>query len=183
MTKLSNIDVAFLNVCSLTGKVREVADFIRSRGINVMALAETWLKPDVTDGELSIPHFTLHRKDRCDRPGGGVAIYCHETLNIRRRKDLESDLEVIWIEISDSGRTTLLGCVYRPPSALVEYWQALQANISQAMSGRQTQTILVGDFNVDLQNQHSPGFQHLHQLLVQFDLTNYVTSATRVTSH
>eukprot|EP00117_Sycon_ciliatum_P000230 scpid72624/ scgid6379/ len=63
---------------------------------------------------FTIPHFKLHRKDRLQQRGGGVGIYCHESVLARRRTDLETDLELLWIEVSVSGGiVVLVGCCYR----------------------------------------------------------------------
>eukprot|EP00117_Sycon_ciliatum_P021456 scpid108601/ scgid2488/ len=87
-----SLSVGFLNVCSVRRKVAEVQTFISTRGIHALAIAETWLTPDVSDQELSIPHFKLYRRDRPDQRGGGVAVYCHESLAFRQRADLQCEL-------------------------------------------------------------------------------------------
>ena len=84
MTKRRPLTISFLNVCSIRYKLDEIRDFIESRGISIFAVAETWLKPDIADGEVDIPHFNLFRKDRINHRGGGVALYCHEDLQIRK---------------------------------------------------------------------------------------------------
>ena len=117
-TEMNNklITIGFLNVCSLRGKVEEVGRFMSSRGITVFGVAETWLKPSIGDGELTIAHYNLHRKDRLHRHGGGVCIYYHESLAVQRRADLESDdLEVLWLDVGGSSSCLRIGCGYRPP--------------------------------------------------------------------
>ena len=97
------LPISFLNVCSLTRKVTEVQQLITSRGIKLMCLAKTWLNSNVDDGEVSIPHFAIHRRDRGQR-GGGVAIYSHDSLLVRRCTELESEhLEVIWLKYCKTG--------------------------------------------------------------------------------
>ena len=61
---MSTATISFLNVCSVVRKTREVKDLLSTRGIHVLGLAETWLKPSVSDGEVAIPNYTMHRKDR-----------------------------------------------------------------------------------------------------------------------
>ena len=55
-----------------------------SSGIHLFGIAETWLKPSVSDGEISIPNCMLFRKER-RLHGGGVCVYCHKSIAIRRR--------------------------------------------------------------------------------------------------
>eukprot|EP00117_Sycon_ciliatum_P000897 scpid36489/ scgid4330/ len=125
-------------------KVAEIEDFISTRGVHILGVAETWLSADVTDGEVNIPHFSVFRKDREGRQGGGVAFYCHTSLQVRRRRDLECELEMLWLEILAPGRHgTLLGCCYRPPNSSAAYWTTLDQNVEQAVQGCQQSTVVL----------------------------------------
>jgi len=178
----AEIVVSFINVCSMRKKVNELQRYVASRGIHILGLAETWLRPDIADGELRIPHFKLFRKDRVNQQGGGVAIYCHELVNARRRTDLERDhMEVLWIEVTSGNQRIVLGCGYRAPHHPVGYWNDLEEMLSHVVQGRQDSTVLVGDFNVDMLASTSLHQKYLHSLSTQFNLTNYVTSPTRIT--
>ena len=46
-------------------------------------MCETWLSPDVVDAEVchDFPGYTIHRADRVNRQGGGVALYLKDTLS------------------------------------------------------------------------------------------------------
>ena len=160
-----SLSMGFLNVCSVRRKVAEFQTFISTRGIHVLAIAETWLTPDVSDQELSIPHFKLCRRDRPDQRGGGVAVYCQQSLAVRQWADLECELEMLWLEILAPGRHgTLLRCCYRPPNSSAAYWTALDQNIEQAVQGCQQSTVLLGDFNVDFSNPTSPSVSPLYNI-------------------
>lgn len=181
---LKMLNVAFLNVCSLRRKVQEVQQLISSRGIHVMGLAETWLTDSTTDGEVDIPHFNIYRKDRPGSSrGGGVALYCHESLSVRRRVDLEKDaLELLWIEVASGSSKHLIGCCYRPPNERTLYWNDLETNLTFAMEQRLESLSLIGDFNVDMLTTHTAEYKHLYSLCSTFDFTNFVQSPTRVTA-
>ena len=80
-----------------------------SRGITVFGIAETWLRPSISDGELAIDHYNLLRKDRLHRHGGGVCVYYHESLGVQCRTDLESDdLEILWLDVCGSSSCFVL---------------------------------------------------------------------------
>jgi len=97
--------------------------------------------------------------------------------------DLELDsLEVIWLEVATGDGTTLVGCCYRPPDRPVSFWTELESNLERACSGRQEMTVLVGDFNVDFTETASSTARPLEEILTRFNLRNFVTSPTRVTS-
>ena len=180
MTKSLDLKVAFLNVCSLRRKVREVRNLIENNGIHIMCIAESWLDRSVTDGELSIPFFRLYRRDRPDGVGGGVCIYCHESVSVLRRPDLESDmLELLWLEVHEKKGKRLLGCYYRPPSGSVSSWEVLDENVAGATTVT-SNIIIVGDFNVNMLEPHSTSMQHARSFLSKFQFSNRVHSPTRV---
>ena len=70
-----------------------------------------------------------------------------QEIHHERRTDLETDgLELMWVTVwSDNGKY-LIGESYRPPSALVGYWDNLMENIDRAMS-TDIPVIMVGDLN------------------------------------
>jgi len=182
-SNISCMTVSFLNVCSIQRKVTEVQHFLASRAIHVFGMAETWLKPSISDGELIIPHYKLYRKDRVAQHGGGVGIYCHESVQVRRRVDLERpDLELLWIDIGSGDRTIRLGCGYRPPNKPTTYWDGFEENLQTASEGRQSATILIGDFNADFSAPASANATSLYNIATRLSLVNYVSSPTRVTS-
>ena len=53
------LTISLLNVCSIRRKVDEKKEFLSARGVHnvIFGMSETWLKPDVGDGELAIPHY------------------------------------------------------------------------------------------------------------------------------
>ena len=121
-----------------------------SRGIHVMCIAETRLDKTVVDGELAIPIFPLHRRDRQHGRGGGVASYCHESLSVLRKHDLEcTDREIIWLKLNDRKRKHLIGCHYPPPLAPSVTWDRLEECIQGAV-GDHNELVLVSDFNVNM---------------------------------
>ena len=102
---------------------------------------------------------------------------------MRRRTDLESDLEVLWMEVMCNRGPVLIGCVYRPPNQPINYWNDFENCLDLAFQGQQTATVVTGDFNVDYSKpipNDSPNY-HKH-ILTRFNLVNYVTSPTRVTA-
>ena len=55
----------------------DVQEYMSSEGIYVMAMAATWLKPDISDGKVHIPRYRLFCKDKVHGQGGGVGVFCH----------------------------------------------------------------------------------------------------------
>ena len=130
---MNTLNIGFLNVCSLTRKVREVQQLMASRGIHSLGLAEPWLNGDNSDGEVRVSHFDIHRRDRPESQGGGVAIYCHNSIRSIRRRDLEvPEIELMWLEVRLKANTKLIGCYYRSPSELSSHWDVLESSLETA---------------------------------------------------
>ena len=69
---------------------------------------------------MSLPGFTVFRRDRLVKKGGGVVVFFSNlSLNAVRQSDLEID-ESVWIEILlPKSKGLLFGTFYRPPSESV----------------------------------------------------------------
>ena len=69
-----------------------------SKTVDILAINETRLDSSIQNGEVSIPGYTLERKDR-NRNGGGVALYIRDSINYKRLIDLPDDnMELISVE-------------------------------------------------------------------------------------
>ena len=93
--KLRGLKFIHQNIRSLRNKLNELRVFLtQSPRVHIIALTETWLDSNISDAEVSLPGFTLFRRDRLARKGGGVAVFVSESINAVRRSDLEIDESV-----------------------------------------------------------------------------------------
>ena len=46
----------------------------------IIAITESWCNDSIYDAELHIPDYTIFRKDRECKAGGGVLLYIHVSL-------------------------------------------------------------------------------------------------------
>jgi len=79
----------------------------------IIGLAETWLKEEVCDGEISINNYDVFRNDRMH---GGVLLYIKSSLNaIRCFEEKSFDFEdSVWCQIKmDRKENLLIGVIYR----------------------------------------------------------------------
>ena len=68
------------------------------------------LDSSIRNGEVSIPGYTLERKDR-NRNGGGVALYIRDSINYKRLIDLPDDnVELISIKASKPRAKPFIVC-------------------------------------------------------------------------
>ena len=83
--------------------------------ISILGLSETRLNSSVGDGSLSIPNYTMLRRDGPHRGQTGMGLYVHHSIvhTTKRRADLESErVECMWVEIKHSSSSaTLVGFV------------------------------------------------------------------------
>ena len=71
-----------LNAAAITKPhaVEQLAVDVTNHGCDIAVITETHCKTKHTDSVLHIPGYTLHRRDRLRRRGGGVAVYVRDTI-------------------------------------------------------------------------------------------------------
>ena len=127
------------NVNRLTAKFDQIKLFLTGKfgrpQVDLMFLNETFLKHDIPDSLYAVPGFSIYRRDRSSKAGGGVMAFVNDELTVKRRTDLETaELEIIWLEVFPfkSKRSLLLSGIYRPPSYSKADDIKLEANIEKA---------------------------------------------------
>ena len=69
---------------------------------HMFGLSETRLKSRIPSEGLSLPHYSLIRKDAARSQHTGLVVYIHSSISkiVRRRPDLECEaVESVWLEI------------------------------------------------------------------------------------
>ena len=139
----------YFNARSLTNKICELQTLVTD--VDLLAVTETWLKPGIENGEL-LPgnDFTIHRCDRTGRTGGGTLLAVRNSILSVRRKDLESNAEMLVCEIHPQNKKELLVIVfYRPPDTDLDYIKQLKKSLQLVHKTKKfDQIILCGDFNL-----------------------------------
>ena len=79
-------------------------------------LLQTKLSADVDDNLISIPGYSIVRRDR-NNHGGGVAIYYKTDLKVTRSDFTELKQELVMLKLETHFVNIPIGCLYRPPSA------------------------------------------------------------------
>ena len=188
------IRIGLLNVRGLRHKVGDVRDTLNAEKLDILFLTETMLSSEVADGEIHVADYCLVRKDR-NNHGGGIAIYFQDSLSVAHLKSTSgsvlldqdvgvSGVETLFVALQGKRKRTVLGCVYRPPSAPVASWTDLSNQLEAAFAslnrpGIETQLVLTGDFNVDTLDDSHPHLRHYKHFLASYNLSNHVHSPTR----
>ena len=82
--------------------------------IDVCFITETWLHKCIPSSLICPRGYTIVRKDRDSRPGGGVAILCRNDWKIMN-VDLDNNFECIWCEIQTMNSSYSVAVEYHPP--------------------------------------------------------------------
>ncbi len=152
--------------------------------IDLIAFNETRLDPNITDNIIHLTDYDIVRKDRT-RNGGGVCIYLRSSINYKVRDDLvPSELEAVCIEIiKPHSKPFLVTTVYRPPSALPEFFDHFERLI-KAIDNENKEMYILGDLNCDLLKPDSESnipTKKIKSLYELYQLSQLIDEATSVT--
>ena len=89
-----SLDCIVLNARSLRNKLLDFQSVVYAGKFDIVTVSETWLDDTVFDHEILPTGYTIFRKDRVDRRGGGVLMAFKSDITAWRRNDLESDCEL-----------------------------------------------------------------------------------------
>ena len=133
---------------------------------DVFGLWETFLNNNVDYQMVQHKNYVTERKDRLSgKSGGGILCYVRENIQYKRRSDLETDLELIWLEIFFSGSKNLLVCFfYRPPdskSSWLDMFSDHLENLYDECKG----LLLLGDMNINMLNSDDINSASPHKLI------------------
>ena len=170
------LHIANLNVRHIVPKIDEIRILMSNKqSPHILGLCETFLRTTDPDSQVSIDGYNFYRKDRSEtqeKDGGGLLFYYKQSLNVRRRSDIEvSNIETLWAEISLPNSKPFLICsAYRPPNACSTWVKSFEEELSIAQTTG-LEFILMGDFNIDFSQTVYTKWMNLLQL---FDLTQLV---------
>ena len=117
---------------------------IISENLDIIGITETWIQEKTKDfiGEHEIPGYKLFKKDRLNKKGGGVMIYVRNHLN-PIECNLETEYEVVGVNINSLGKNMLVMLTYRPPHQTVDRDNKYRL-LGQEVNGKLS--VLMGDF-------------------------------------
>lgn len=102
-----------INACSLKTiddtkhKMVQFKALVHLKAASIVMVCETWLNDGIKNKDILDPkEFTIHRKDRADKKGGGVLVAIRNFIPSKQRKDLELDCEdhneIVIVELTDT---------------------------------------------------------------------------------
>ena len=140
---------------------------------DVVCVCETWLNDSILSSEI-LPGYTIYRRDRLNRTGGGVLVAVKDNIRSTRHAELESEntelivIELIVIElIIPNSKSVFLYTFYRPPNSTPDV--LLQLNSSLLSTRESSCCILLGDFNLPELVWSNPSTPNHHSGQVLYD--------------
>ena len=133
-------------------RLNEELDFYKNQKFNVpfLALAETWLKKEITEAEISISGYNIFRSDRESTAHGGVILYVHEKIVVNDFSYFDNDICEGVICYSKLYKC-IIGCIYRTPTCDLIYFSELlnflNSFILKYNAQNDLHVYLFGDFN------------------------------------
>lgn len=181
---LSNcLHLFHLNINSLynLNKLTELTSLAQNGNhyLHVLGITESRLNQHISDQDIGIPDYNIHRRDQTRTQETGIAAYVHDTIRAVRRADLEvASVECLWLEIAfEHSKSLLFGCLYRHPQSRSP-WFANFTEMMEKVWSLSLEIVLMGDFNLDFPHC-SKAWEDTYTM---FNLVQLVSVPTRVTS-
>ena len=142
------------------------------------------LDANITENMINLDGYDIVRKDR-SRNGGGVCIYLRSSINYKVRNYLvPTELEAVCVEIiKPHSKPFLVTTVYRPPSALSEFFDHFEKLI-KAVDNENKEMYILGDLNCNMlktNNDSNIPTKKIKSLYELYQLTQLIDEATRIT--
>ena len=148
---------------------------------NLFGLSETRLKSHIPSEGLSLPHYSLIRKNAARSQHTGLVVHIHSSISkiVCRRPDLESEVvDSVWLEIQTCKSSILVGYIYRNPASTFGWYDQF-VTMMDRVQGCNLIVVLLGDFDTDMQKSN-PAWDSTISLS---GLNQMITSPTRITPH
>ena len=186
------LKIATVNARSIKGKSSELLQHVLETNIDLCVISETWLKADGDDvirGELLQEGFCFNDVPREDRKGGGLALLYRNNLKVSvcPYKEYRSFECVEW-KISNQTLIFSVFGIYRPPYSerhpftLASFIQEF-TEFLERVSLYTTPIVIMGDFNIHMDNASDCYTKQFHHCLKTFDLIQNVTTKTHTGGH
>ena len=185
------LKLGLLNIRSLTPKAVIVNEMVTDNSFDVLCLTETWLKPNDYFGlnESTPPGYCYKHEPRLIGRGGGVATIYRDILNVTQKTGHRfNSFEVLVLNVTllDLRKKSLLSLalatVYRPPGPYADFLKEFADFLSNLLVNVD-KAIIVGDFNIHVDNTNDALGTAFTDLLNSFGVTQNVSGPTHRLNH
>lgn len=140
-----------------------------------MAISESWLNSSIPDSFISIENYSVYRKDRLDKIGGGVALYVdqkyvHSVLKL----PTESESLQIVVNLTNQLSVTII-VTYKPPTVSPAAYLQQLSDIIKSVNSKEL--VILGDINMDWSDNLS---KSLKATASKLGLSQLIKNPTRI---
>ena len=179
------MNLCLLNARSFNKKEQRLKDYIVDNDIDLAAFTETWLKPEdeenkMTIGDLCPTGYKFFHEAKVNKKGGGVGLLHKNIFNLQSQKTIKfSSFEHIELFLTSPSSIRLV-IIYRPPPSKENklkvslFLEELQIFLEQQLTKSGT-LLLLGDFNIHMEDLQDHDALRFKNLLEGFDLTQHVS--------
>ena len=144
---LQNLRYLEINFQSIYSKRAEFWSLVDAVKPDVIFGCETWLKPNISKGEIFPPDYDLYRRDRKDG-WGGVLLGIHSSLN-SHQIDIQTNAEFVAAKIVNGNQDIIVAALYRTPVNDDNYMRELTSTISNLCQSNPGAAVWIsGDANL-----------------------------------
>ena len=183
--------IVHLNIRSLPRKIDQLRLILEGSTIDIMTLSETWLHSKIDAQLVHVQGYNTYRLDRTIRQGakvkrgGGLVIYAKTSLDVYVQEaecTSNADVEVQWVRVRrHRSKDLVLANVYRPPLGKVEKALKQLGQNLDSLAKPTDEVLIMGDFNVNYQNQRSPNYKKIKFFEKANSLDQKISTTTRNT--
>ena len=157
--------------------------------MDIITMSETWLRNNSALLDyVTLPGYTALFRNRVGTRGGGVGAYISDSIQFKRRKDIEQlqpAMEHLWIEVLGCNKYSkaLIGVIYRSEriglslSDWLDSFERLLAHLTVSWDGL---LLLTGDTNIDMSKPSDSHTKQQQSILDAFGCHQHVTKPTRI---
>ncbi|KAJ2939092.1 hypothetical protein O0L34_g10280 [Tuta absoluta] len=159
----------------------DYATFKLCDDLHLIAATETNLDGSVTDAEVCEAggEWTLLRRDRCGRDGGGVLLAARAPLLLERLPRYEtSSCEDLWARFSFEGHSIYVCVIYIPPRSSDDHYMTWFHGVENVCSLLSPSKILVfGDLNLYSASTNVNNYYHCFSTLCNLEQYNEIRNS------
>ena len=128
--------------------------FCKHTDIDILGVTETHTNRDIPNGFFNIENYQFISRPRTTGIGGGVGVYVKNSMEWKRRDDLESEsTECIWLEtFTHNTKSLLIAIYYRPPNTSKHLSKNFNQSFNDSLTDAQNERkeiIVLGDLNAN----------------------------------
>ena len=120
---------------------------------DIAVITESHLKEKHTDDVINIEGYTVLRRDRQKRKGGGVALFIRSDYSVSNYAPPNDNrsYELLWTEISTGNSHIFLGALYHPPTPIYstkDFTKFIDDSVEAILTSHPSSIVIIaGDMN------------------------------------